>query len=48
MQKKYELLPDDTVTTPCGKTLYRICALRDIRENVKKGDSTRWQCVDIL
>jgi len=36
--KKYELLKDDTVTTPGGQTLYRIRALVDIGDSVKPGD----------
>ena len=34
---KYELLADDTVTTPGGVTLYRIRALRDVRPGVPTG-----------
>lgn len=37
MNDKYELLTDDTVTIPAGKTLYRIRALTSLR-NVAKGD----------
>jgi len=36
--KKYELLDDDTITTPNGTTLYRICALRKVGNKVRAGD----------
>lgn len=36
MDKKYKLLTDDTISS-CGRTLYRIEALKDFG-NVKKGD----------
>ncbi|WP_278996377.1 hypothetical protein [Prevotella disiens] len=37
MGKKYRLLENDTITVN-GRTLYRIEALRDFTEDVKKGD----------
>lgn len=37
MEKKYELLLDDSIIHGIGKTLYRIRALKDF-SNVKKGD----------
>ncbi len=36
--EKYELLLEDKFVTECGKTLYRIRALKDIGELVKAGD----------